>query len=75
MTDISPNEEPLTPKREQCETVEEANSSRITDSLITALRDPSKPILCFVNPQLPQEVCCISLLYNIATQSTSVAAL
>ncbi|XP_065072313.1 voltage-dependent L-type calcium channel subunit alpha-1D-like [Rhopilema esculentum] len=52
MTDISPRgESPPT----RIDLVEEKNSTRITDSLITALRDPSKPILCFVNSHLPQE--------------------
>ena len=27
----------------------------LTNSLITALRDPAKPILCFVNPQIHRE--------------------
>eukprot|EP00794_Sanderia_malayensis_P016877 gene16877-18582_t len=31
-------------------------NSLIADSLITALRDPTKPILCFVNPKLPRQI-------------------
>ena len=37
------------------ETKEERESQSLTDSLITALRDPAKPILCFVNPQIHRE--------------------
>jgi len=33
----------------------EERDTKLTDSLITALRDPAKPILCFVNPQIHRE--------------------
>ena len=56
MTDISPQEEPQPIWRDQVTSSNEANTSRITDSLITALRDPTKPILCFLSSNLPKEV-------------------
>lgn len=34
---------------------EAERDNQLTDSLITALRDPAKPILCFVNPQIHRD--------------------
>ena len=56
MTDISPQEEGQPIWKEQARKSSDAHTSRITDSLITALRDPAKPILCFLSSNLPQEV-------------------
>lgn len=52
---------------------EEERDNQLTDSLITALRDPAKPILCFVNPQIHRDnksVCCFrsSLLLSFLTE-------
>ena len=56
MTDISPQEESQPNWRSEQARSKDAHTSRITDSLITALRDPTKPILCFLSSNLPQEV-------------------
>jgi len=55
MTDISPQEESQPNWRSEQARSNDAHTSRITDSLITALRDPTKPILCFLSSNLPQE--------------------
>ena len=39
---------------------DEHTSNSLTNSLITALRDPAKPILCFVNPQIHKEATRVS---------------
>ncbi|XP_057298022.1 voltage-dependent L-type calcium channel subunit alpha-1S-like isoform X2 [Hydractinia symbiolongicarpus] len=41
-------------KKEMAQVLQNKTNT-LTDSLITALRDPAKPILCFVNPQIHRE--------------------
>lgn len=48
-------EEKSDEERKEMAQVLQNKTNTLTDSLITALRDPAKPILCFVNPQIHRE--------------------